>query len=148
MPFDFGKAVKSFAEKNGTSLDFVQSIIRAQRTSFPNLSVDWGRIFDESGGLDSMPIKMYRLLVEAFVAKRLNCRSSVHQLAINTIVDSMSNAAAGGREEREQLCQLITDYAQLHSHNLWEATTLIELALWKAKVDELNLVRINTDRNC
>ena len=25
---------------------------------------------------------------------------------------------------------------------------MIELALWKAKVDQLNIGRINTDRNC
>ena len=68
MPFDFGEAVKSLAEKNGTSGEFVQSIIRAQRTSFPNLSVEWGRIVDESVGPDSMPIKMFWVLVEATVS--------------------------------------------------------------------------------
>ena len=71
-----------------------------------------------------------------------------HQIEINARIDGMSNAAAGAREEREQLRRLITDYVQLYYHNLKEATTLIELTLWKAKVDELNPARINTDRNC
>ena len=60
----------------------------------------------------------------------------------------MSDDVAGVREELEQLCQLITDYAQLYSQQLKEATTLIGLALWKAKVDESNLMRINVDGNC
>ena len=64
------------------------------------------------------------------------------------MIDGMNNAAEGEREEREQLRRLITDYAQLYYLNLKEATPLIELDLWKAKVDELNIARINTNRNC
>ena len=148
VPFDFGEAVKSLAEKKGTLGEYVQSMIRAQRTSFPNLNVDWGRIVDESVGLGSMPIQMFRLLVEASVSKRSSCMSLEHQMEINSRTNGRSDDAAGVREEREQLRQLITDYAQLYSQQLKEATTLIELALWKAKVDESNLMRINVDGNC
>ena len=81
--------------------------------------------------------------------ERLETMASTRtQIEINARVNRMSNDAAGKREEREQLCRLITDYAQLYYHNLKEATTLIELALWKVKVDELNIARINTNRNC
>ena len=134
--------------KKGTSGEFIQSTIRAQRTYFPNLDVEWGRIVDESVRLSSISIQMFRLLVEASVSKRSSCMSSEHQMEIDSRINGISNDAAGMREEREQLRQLITDYAQLYSQQLKEATTLIELALWKVKLDESNLLRINVDGNC
>ena len=59
----------------------------------------------------------------------------------------MSNTAARRREEREQLPQLITDYAQLYNQQLKEATTLIDLSLWKVNMDESNHASIKTERN-
>ena len=102
---------------------------------------------DESVGLESMPIEMFWLLVEASISKRSNCMSWEHQIEINNRINGISNAAGGARKERRQLRRLITDYAQLYYQKLKEATTLIELVLWKAKVDESNLARINTDVN-
>ena len=95
-----------------------------------------------------MPIQMFWLLVEASVSKRSSCMSSEHQMEINSRINGMSYTAARGRDEREQLRQLITEYAQLYNQQLKEATTLIELALWKAKVDESNHASIKTDGNC
>ena len=82
---------------------------------------------------------MFRLLVEASVSKRLSCMSSKHQMEINSRINGMSH---------EQLRRSITDYAHLYNQQLKEATTLIELALWKVKVDESNHASIKTDGNC
>merc|ERR1719491_1676292 len=70
-----------------------------------------------------------------------------HQMEINSRINEIYSDD-DDREEREQLRQLITDYAQLHNQQLKEATTLIELALWKVKVDESNLMMFNAGGNC
>ena len=86
--FSFGESVKTLAMKsnfnccntimniaviNGASVEFVQSIIQAQRTHFPKLNVDWRRIVDASIGYSLLvSIEMFRLLVETSVSKCSN----------------------------------------------------------------------------
>ena len=85
IPFHFNvcETVQTLAVKNGASVDFVQSMIEAQRTHFPKLDVDWQRIVDASIGLSNesigfMSIEMFQLLVETSVSKHSNCMTSGH----------------------------------------------------------------------
>ena len=146
--FNFRETVKKLAVKsnwnrrntlmnipvtNGTSVEFVQSIIQAQRTHFPKLNVNWRRIVDASIGYSLLvSIEMFRLLVETSVSKRSNCMSLEHCTEINNLINGLEVV---GREGQEHLCELITTYVRLHSKTLKECTTTIEVTLWKGRID-------------
>ena len=123
----------NIAAKNGASVEFVRSIIQAQRTHFPKLNVDWQRIVDASIGYSLLvSIEMFRLLVETSVSKRSNCMSLEHCTEIDKLINGLRVVSG---EKQEHLHESITTYVRLHNEMLKDCTTTIELALWKGRID-------------
>jgi hypothetical protein len=153
-------------------------VILAQRAHFPYLSVDWQEIlnifiFDWESIiiLDWMSIDMYRVLVEASVSSRYICMSEEHQFIIDARVREIQYeirmSCLRSYEEGlelyddtiidyyEEIRVMVTDYARRHHEHLTEATTILELALWKAMIlrssgdiQGLNRVQCRTDAGC
>jgi len=78
-----------------------------------------------------MHVKMFCVLAEASVSKRLNCMSSEQQLAIDDLVIEV-DARSMRRGDGQQIIDCIQDYAQQYREWLENATTVLELALWNA----------------
>ena len=104
----------------------MKNLIKAQRTSFPELVIDWQSITDESVRRNA-PLGVYGVLVQASISPRFNRMISEHQLE----VDSRRRGIAP--EQYADIWMFITKY----THHFQEVTTAIELAVWKAKFYEL-----------
>jgi hypothetical protein len=97
-------------------------------------------------------IGKFRVLIEASVSSRNICMSEEHQFIIdarlreirndfmNTDVDIMNEDVGIEMDEEtiigyyEEIRVMVTDYAHRHHEHLTEATTILELALWKAMI--------------
>jgi len=87
---------------------------------------------------------MYRVLVEASVSSRYICMSEEHKSIIDARVRDIQNEIDEDEDQNdetsrirllhccEEIRNLVTNYAILHHEHLLKATTILELALWKA----------------
>ena len=141
MPFDFGDMVQRLVEM-GKSAQFMRDVIRAQRTHFPGLGVDWQYIVAESMFLAANIALLeqfgtFRVLVEASVSvRRYICMSDAHCLEVDArICEIASDQNWNIREEVErveryfvEIRDLVTRYVQLHHELLQEAGDTLFLA--------------------
>ena len=146
LPFDFSHAIETLAAK----IDFpqyVRDVIRAQRVHFPSLAIDWQRLVNTFiVDWEDIGIGMYRVLVEASVSSRSFCMSEEHRSIIDARVsefedeDNNSNIEDDDKAERRivhsfvEIRKMISNYALLYNGFLLEATTILELALWRAVI--------------
>jgi hypothetical protein len=88
MPFDFGHMILRLSTSGGISVIFVRNLIRAQRTHFPDLEIDWQSIVDhfiiamEDIEVRHIPMRMFQVLVEASLSKNYLCCMSEEQQAL------------------------------------------------------------------
>ena len=150
MPFDFANVIKELAARL-VFPQYVRDVIRAQRTHFSGLRVDWQGIMesDDMNGSDT-DIRMYRVLVEASVSSRYICMSEEHASIVDARVCEIRNEMDEDEDEDEdendetsrirfphffeEIRELVTNYAHLHHEYLLKVTTILELALWKAVI--------------
>ena len=140
-PFDFGGMILRLATKCGTSADYVRDVIQAQRTHHNALEIDWQRIVDESiRARRDIPLRMFSILVEASVSKRLVCMSDEHRIEVDARLREIEiEIEDDDVEERnvqkyEEIRDMVTSYVRLHHGQLKEAITMLELALWKTMI--------------
>ena len=88
MPFDFGNMIMTLVENAVTSTDFLRNLIWAQRVHFPDLRVDWQGILNDHviDQLSKIPLRLFRVLVEASVSSRSICMSEEHQYIVDAKV--------------------------------------------------------------
>lgn len=88
MPFDFGDLIMTLVENAVTSTDFLRILIWAQRVHFPDLRVDWQGILNDHviDQLSKIPLRLFRVLVEASVSSRSICMSEEHQYIVDAKV--------------------------------------------------------------
>jgi len=169
LPFDFSHAIETLAANFNFPPQYVRDVIRAQRVYFPSLAIDWQRLVNIFiVNWEDITIDMYRVLVEASVSTRHICISEEHKSIIDARVlamnDEINRRDADEDDENEgtiiqyyyEIRDLITNYAHLHHEYLLEATTILELALWKTAVilrssddkQELTRVDCRIDAGC
>jgi hypothetical protein len=144
-PVDFGEMILMLAKKQGTSAEYVRGVIRSQRSHFRCLEVDWRRVVDESIECN-LPVVMFAVLVEASVSRRSICMSAEHQIEINQKIEAVTRFE---RRHYEEIRDMITSFVKLHHEQLMEATTILELVLWKTLLQALRESgKIVSSREC
>ena len=151
MPFDFGHVILRLSTSGGISEEFVRNLIRAQRTHFPDLKIDWQSIVDhfiiamEDTELRHIPMRMFQVLVEASLSKNYLCCMSEEQQAlvdehVQAFYPDYYHVQIQGDivDYFRSMRDLITGYAQQHLEKVTEATIILELALWKAVLSSRN----------
>ena len=138
MPFDFRKMIKRLAMT--ISGEYMRQIIQGQRTYFPDLQIDWQSVVSES--YQKVPLGVFRVMLEASISAGRRCIMSLEQ---KMVIDNMIyfpperyriDDKICFRLKRinmlQSICSLVVDFAKSHKELLLDATTILELALWKA----------------
>jgi len=137
LPFDFSHAIETLAANFNFPPQYVRDVIRAQRVYFPSLAIDWQRLVNIFiVNWEDIAIRMFRVLVETSVSSRSVCMSEEHCSIIDARVLAMDidDDEETSNHNYQEIRDLITNYAHLHREYLLEATTILELALWKAVI--------------
>jgi hypothetical protein len=147
MPFDFGHMIQRVAQF--AYQDYLRDVIRAQRAHFPSLAIDWQRLVNTCivEWKKAIPIGMFRVLVETSVSSRSVCMSKEHRSIIDARVCEFEDENDNANPEEDddeaerrivhsyvEIRTMISNYALLYNEFLLEATTILELALWKAAI--------------
>jgi len=129
--------------------EYMRQAIQAQRTYFPDLEVEWnsigaGILLDFRKQNNQCDPDRYsvthhqtaRVLLEASVSKHATCMSLEHQLHIENAITQKSEVSSFSLHQEyeygyEDILLMVTEYAMLYRNQLVDATTLLELALWK-----------------
>ena len=134
------------------SSNVIRNLLDVQKESFPDQTIDWGTVLKNFTivlewpyNKDDVWAKTFRFLLECSISKRINA------IGIKQLREDMFDylrkkvptpANMPNTEESDRLTASITAAeSKLASyetkyHNLKEATSLIELALWKHKLDD------------
>ncbi len=131
IPIDFGEIIKMLA--NYKSIDYVKYTIKAQRTYFPGLKIDWKSIIDELFASDC--ICEGRLLIKASSFARSSEMSSEREAEVNRRYDDIASDRRN-KEVRKEIHWLIIDSIWAHNDFLMNASTLLEMVLWKMMLNE------------
>jgi hypothetical protein len=128
--------------------EHLRRVIHAQRTYFPDLMVDWESIGEEIlhelrrqdrvtfEDVEYFIIKFQGvwILLEASVSRRSVCMSLEHQVEIDTAI--CERVGLHYAYDYEYIRQKVIDFARQHHNKLVGGTTILELALWKMKLNE------------
>jgi len=131
IPIDFGEIIKMLA--NYKSIDYVKYTIKAQRTYFPGLKIDWKSIIDERFASDC--ICEGRLLIKASSFAGSSEMSSEREAEVNRRYDDIASDHRN-KEARKEIHRLIIDSIWAHNDFLMNASTLLEMVLWKMMLNE------------
>ncbi|KAL3765020.1 hypothetical protein ACHAW5_004279 [Stephanodiscus triporus] len=124
----------------GASLDAVEYVFGGTRGDmFPVKSVDWDQFVGDlaaSASAERVPVEVFRYLIRLTISDRVdNIRVEKWRAAI---WDEVENLPDGGKMRNTELkgIRLKLAFAEYTYDHLKEAAFLLELALWKARVDE------------
>ncbi|KAL3758063.1 hypothetical protein ACHAWU_002996 [Discostella pseudostelligera] len=144
LPFDIGNIML----KKFISAERARRFIQALRRYFPDLVIDWQEIVEQSISRE-VPLRVFGVLVEASVSSRNNCMSTDHRIEIDQwiaeyeeFLGTMNSIHMG--PFYEELRTLVIQFTQEHREFLLIVSTMLELALWKAVLNESLLE--NNDR--
>ena len=133
--------------KRDVPLENIQKLVNTQHESFPNQPCDMQTIVMELAAHDTSqakfdkkctPIETFRYLLRVSISKRfdsLNVRNWCTELekSINEFPAYLTRKVATVREKEARAL-----FAKLSLYeSLKECTSILELALWKAKIDEI-----------
>ncbi|KAL7433155.1 hypothetical protein ACHAXH_002685 [Discostella pseudostelligera] len=135
--------------------EHLRRVIHAQRTYFPDLMVDWESIGEEIlhelrrqdrvtfEDVEYFIIKFQGvwILLEASVSRRSVCMSLEHQVEIDTAI--CERVGLHYAYDYEYIRQKVIDFARQHHNKLVGGTTILELALWKMKLNEASELNPN-----
>jgi len=144
IPFDFDELVFRFINtlhdihiNSGNFVERLRQLVQGQRTYFPDLKVDWVW-HAEFAKNNVMHLGVYRVLLEASQTSRSKCMSSEHERLIDFMIE---------RNDRKMIKGLILRFIKLHKNLTLNATSILELALWKVLLDESAQENQNDDTN-
>ncbi len=139
MPFDFRMMIPRLAMY--ISGEYMRHIIQAQRTHFPYLQINWQDVVEQS--FQKVPLRVFRVMLEVSISA--SRRRGIMSLEQQVVIDTLINFPTDSYKVDDKICfrfkrmkrletirRLITDFARLHKEKLLDATTILELALWKA----------------
>lgn len=140
---NWSKMVETLGRANEPS-EVIQRVLDLQESSFPGHSIEWESVIDKlamTWGEGYVTRETFIFFVESSVRKRLNAIGV--KLWRDDIANRIHNMRSTGYELGTRTASLATIRAKLahyeaECHNLKEATSMLELALWKAKINELS----------
>ncbi|KAL7542975.1 hypothetical protein ACHAXR_012277 [Thalassiosira sp. AJA248-18] len=123
----------------------VKNLLDMQRNSFPNQSIDWDKVLPKVLGkmeeigivcVDAVddPAETYRFLLHFSISGRLN---SIGVKQWRDMIMDEINCCPIGSVYRNFICFSLLDYETKYGE-LKEATSMLELVLWKKKINESN----------
>jgi len=130
IPIDFGEIIKMLAKYK--SIDYVRYTIKAQRTYFPGLKIDWKNIIDESFAY----IWVGRLLLKASSFAGSREMSSEREAEVKRRRSDYFASDHRNKEARDEIHRLIIDSIRVHNEFLVDASTILEMVLWKMMLKE------------
>lgn len=132
LPIDFGEMIKSLAKCK--SKEYLNFTIKAQRTYFPNLKVDWPGILADVLACDGPGTCGELLKASAFYGS--SRMSHDHSLEIGQLVSDIVESTSYDAKKFDELYRLQIGYTMLHHADLKNACTVLELAIWRALLNE------------
>jgi len=128
---DWGRMVVTLGEANEP--DGIRNLFKAQQNHLPDQNINWEECAVELARSQSASIGTFQCFLRLSVANRLDALGvEIWQGKVENFIDEFSVQWSNAREERAGLL-----YSNLTScEQLKEATWLLELALWKAKLDD------------
>ena len=138
---NFTSMVKTLGNASAPS-EVIQNLLDLQQESFPEQSIDWTQVVERLAEEElAVADETFRFLVKCSITKRIDAiglkqlRDSVtHDIKTVRPTDGIYgnfDKAAYMTTIRSKLTEYEAEYYQLK-----EATTILELALWKKRVDE------------
>ena len=137
--FNWTEMVKTLGKASAPS-EVIQNLLDLQQESFPEQSIDWTQVVERLAEEELRPYEeTFRFLVKCSVTKRINTiglkqwRDRLFDDTESTrpMFDGYFDRRAYQDTIRSKLVEYEAEYYQLK-----EATTILELALWKKRVDE------------
>jgi hypothetical protein len=138
--FDWGGLLETLA-KGRVPLATIQRMVNTQRNSFPDQTFDMENIVMElaksdasgsKGHIPGTPIETFRYLLLDSISERLN---SLHVRRWRAEIENCVNEFPEDAKDRDEDTSVV--YSKLASYELLkEAAWLLELTLWKAKLNE------------
>ena len=113
------------------SAEIARYFTQALRRFFSDLAIEWQAILREARTL-GVPLSVYRVIVEASVSTRVNCMSSEHYREI----DRIAPPEYSFRQSYAEIRTMVVQFVQEHREFLINASTMLELALWKAVMND------------
>jgi hypothetical protein len=134
--FDWNDMVITCGCRSGS---VVQNLLDIQKTLSPDYNIDWDHILDELTETDfPVDCKTFCFLVRCSIATRVNA------IGVKHFRNAMANDDWVGKDNyfRRHIWHNETytklEYYELEYQKLKEMTTLLELAMWKIKMDDSN----------
>ena len=111
----------------------IQNLLRTKQTVFPDHPLDWEALVTGLVNDGDVSKSMFRFLLKSAITNRLE-RLGVGKWRDKMIIESDNWIYHHEREERVK--KIFSNLASYEHQN--EVTSLLELALWKAKIDQSN----------
>ena len=124
----------------------IKSLLDLQKVSFTVQKIDWDKVLNTVANVKSSLRATYQLLVENSMSTRVDAiglklwRDDMAEMMAEPIPRKQSNG-----DWLEEVKSKLSHY-EAEYHNLKEATSFLELAVWKIKLDELNCQRLGKKR--
>lgn len=142
MPFDFGEMLKELARCNSAA--YVRHMIRLQRSYMPKLDVDWQNVLDKFASIERGTDELcrydiysvYQALVEASVSTRLNCMCTETRHELEGRIRHLALNRDMSPIYYDDIRNWTTQYVQLHREFLKDASTSLELSIWRMALAE------------
>ena len=125
--------------KANTATEVIQKLFDVQKDSFPQHSIDWETVLEQLMGPLYVSEASFRFLVKCSITKRVNeigLKNLRERLfdgirTIRPIFSGRLDTRAYLDTIRSKLAEHETEY-----YKLKESTTIVELALWKKRMDD------------
>ena len=126
ISIDFGEIVKTVSQRRGWA-DYVRYTIKAQRTYFPDLKIDWNHIIDQS--LESGAILMKAISFAS--SSEMSCeRKTEVDRRYHDYAHSIIKGNVDSKQHRD-IERFVVDSMQEYHGFLIDSTTVLELVLWR-----------------
>lgn len=124
---EWGDLPLHYACKVNAPLEIVQFLLEAHKQAFPNYKLDWKKAVEVSG----TSIELLVPVANSIFGSRY-CALGLQQWQLE--ITKMINSIPLDTWKRDNF--IVQIQAKLLTYEMMEATSLVELALWKAKLDE------------
>lgn len=131
---------------HGAPLDTIKHLLGVQRKILPVERVDWDQFASDLSASDAIPrvpIEIFQFVVRFSISKRVH-RIGIKQWRLDFKAETESIPNLDRANSLEEIRCKLSD-TEKSFLKLKEATSVLELALWKAKVDGLNTACNNVE---
>jgi len=134
--FDWSNMLQTLGRSNAP-LEVIQSLLRVQQKSFPRQIIDWEDVLAKSFSFD-VSMDTFCSLVKCSITTRLNVIGikKWREEITNKLQTKPEHSWSNCRSEWLSGVESKLQYYELEYQKLKEVTLILELALWRAKVNE------------